>query len=134
MEGGEGVGTSGWSYIALPSINNVIRNAFDVFMEEYCEIFQNSFFPNMKSEKGHCKMTLRNFRTSFCSSGSTLRLRTNVLTVWMKVNFSLTLPGWRSLSSRNQSIDLFCKSVDGFIYDRDLRHERVNGLIGLVIH
>ena len=27
---------------------------------------------------------------------------------------------------RNQSIDLLCKSVDWFLYDNDLRHERVN--------
>ena len=34
---------------------------------------------------------------------------------------------WRSsLSYRNQSIDLQSKSMDWFLYDRDLRHERVN--------
>ena len=33
---------------------------------------------------------------------------------------------WRkSPSYRNQSIDFLCKSVDWFLYDRDLRHERV---------
>ena len=38
-----------------------------------------------------------------------------------KINFS-----WRkSLSYRNQSIDLQSKAVDWFLYDRDLRHERV---------
>ena len=31
----------------------------------------------------------------------------------------------KSLSYRNQSIDLFSKSMDWFLYDRDLRHERV---------
>ena len=31
----------------------------------------------------------------------------------------------RSLSYRNQSIDLQRKSMDWFLYDRDLRHERV---------
>ena len=35
-------------------------------------------------------------------------------------------PSWRrSLSYTNQSIDLRCKSVDWFLYDSDLRHERV---------
>ena len=29
---------------------------------------------------------------------------------------------------RNQSIDFLCKSMNWFLYDRDLRHERVNGL------
>ena len=40
----------------------------------------------------------------------------------------LSLTGlWpRCLSHRSQSIDLLCKSMDWFLYDRDLRHERVN--------
>ena len=31
------------------------------------------------------------------------------------------------LSYRNQSIDLLCKSMAWFLYDRNLRHERVKG-------
>ena len=38
----------------------------------------------------------------------------------------LTLSRRRLLSYRNQSIDLLCKSVDWFLYDNDLRRERVN--------
>ena len=38
----------------------------------------------------------------------------------------LTLSWRRPLSYRNQYIDLLCKSMDWFLYDRDLRHERVN--------
>ena len=38
----------------------------------------------------------------------------------------LTLSWWRSLSYRNQSIDLLYKSADWFLHDRDLRHESVN--------
>ena len=37
----------------------------------------------------------------------------------------LALSWQRSLSYRNQSIDLQSQSVDWFLYDRDLRHERV---------
>ena len=37
----------------------------------------------------------------------------------------LTLSWRRPLSYRNQSIDLLGKSVDWFLYDNDLRHERV---------
>ena len=33
-----------------------------------------------------------------------------------------------SLSYRNQSIDLPCKPIDWFLYDRDLCHERVKYL------
>ena len=39
---------------------------------------------------------------------------------------SLTLSWWRLLSDRNQSIDLHCKSMDWFLYDNNLCHERVN--------
>ena len=37
-----------------------------------------------------------------------------------------TLSLQSSLSYRNQSIDLQSKTLDWFLYDRDLRHERVN--------
>ena len=39
---------------------------------------------------------------------------------------NLTFSWRRSLSYRNQSIDLQSKSMDWFLYDRDLRHEKVN--------
>ena len=41
---------------------------------------------------------------------------------------SLTVSWRRSLSYRNQSIDLLCKVMDMFLYDRDLGHERVKNL------
>ena len=41
---------------------------------------------------------------------------------------TLTLSWWRSLSYSNQSTDLLCKSMDWFLYDRDLRRERANVL------
>ena len=45
---------------------------------------------------------------------------------WTNLVTKLTL-SWRgSLSYRNQSIDLQSKSVDWFLYDNGLRHERVN--------
>ena len=37
----------------------------------------------------------------------------------------LTLSWRRLLSYRNQSIDFLCKSMDWFLYDNDLHHERV---------
>ena len=37
----------------------------------------------------------------------------------------LTLSWWRPLSYRNQSIDLQSKSMDWFLYDNNLLHERV---------
>ena len=35
----------------------------------------------------------------------------------------------RSLSNRNHSIDLLCKSVEWFLYDRDLRRDRVKSVL-----
>ena len=47
-----------------------------------------------------------------------------IMTLLMPVKSALS---WRrSLSYRSQSIDLVCKSMDWFLYDRNL-HERVNG-------
>ena len=40
----------------------------------------------------------------------------------------LTLLWWRPLSYRNQSIDLLHKSMDWFLYDNSLRHERVKAV------
>ena len=40
----------------------------------------------------------------------------------------LAVSWWSSLLYRNQSIDLLCKSMDWFLYDRGLRHERVKSL------
>ena len=37
----------------------------------------------------------------------------------------LTLSRRKPKSYRNQSIDLLCKSMDWFLYDNGLRHERV---------
>ena len=38
----------------------------------------------------------------------------------------LTLSRRRSLLYRNQSVDLLCKSLDWFLYDREPCHDRVN--------
>ena len=43
--------------------------------------------------------------------------------IWL--HWWLTLSWRRSLPYRNQSIDLFYESVDWFLHDRDLRHEKI---------
>ena len=45
-----------------------------------------------------------------------------------KYEFFISLtPSWRtSLLYKNQSIGLLCKSMDWFLYDRDVCHEKVN--------
>ena len=44
----------------------------------------------------------------------------------LPISSALTLSRRRSLSYRNQSIDLLCKSMDWFLYDNGLRLERSN--------
>ena len=43
--------------------------------------------------------------------------------------FFLTPSWWGPLSYKNQLIGLLSKSVDWFLYDRDLRHRRVKVII-----
>ena len=50
------------------------------------------------------------------------------------IKYILTLSWRRSLSYRNQFIDLLCKSMDWFLHDRNLRHERVKGSKLMLIH
>ena len=38
-----------------------------------------------------------------------------------------------SLSYRKHFVDLLCKPMDWFLYDRDLRHERVNCFVKLTV-
>ena len=59
-------------------------------------------------------------------------VRTDSRCMWMKSVLNLS---WRrSLLYRNQSIDLQNKSMDWFLYDKNLRHERVNALLLACIH
>ena len=58
---------------------------------------------------------------------NTKRAEDQAFTVMVLVSH-LSLSWRRSLSYRNQSIDLLCKSMDWFLYNRDLHHERVKNL------
>ena len=46
---------------------------------------------------------------------------------------SLTLSRRRSLTYRNQSIDSLCKSMNCFLCDKDLHHERVKHTVNWII-
>ena len=52
-------------------------------------------------------------------------MKCNTRLKWVNRNLYLPHSSQRSLSYTNQSIDLLSKSMDWFIYERDLRHERV---------
>ena len=71
------------------------------------------FVPNIHHSKYFCK---------YSENG------TKTLIIWNNNFFSsvvLTLSWRKPLSYRNQSIDLLCKSMEWFLYDNGLRHERI---------
>ena len=49
----------------------------------------------------------------------------HVISLNITILLCLTLSWWKPISCRNQSIDLQSKSMDWFLYDIDLHHERV---------
>ena len=51
-----------------------------------------------------------------------------------KYEFGLILSRRGSLSYRNKSTDLQSKSMNWFLYDKDLRHERVKKHIIVIVH
>ena len=61
------------------------------------------------------------FRLSFCRSFGGIKLSSAPYGTHFFNSFRR-----RSLSYRNQCIDLLCKWMEWFLYDRDLHHERVN--------
>ena len=95
------------------------------------KISQNSLRPVILFEK-----TLRHkcfpinlmkfWRTRFFKEH--LRTTPSVLIFASLICFLLTLSWQRPLSYRNQSIDLRSKSMDWFLYNNSLRHERINPL------
>ena len=57
--------------------------------------------------------------------GTHRSLTTNVCFIALLLSSTLTLSWRRSISYKNQSIDLHSKSMDWFLYNRDYRHESV---------
>ena len=97
--------------------------------------FANYFgkFQNLENKFGHTIDMFINwfyFFTGFPNLLFSQSLRALCITRF-EVN-SLTL-SWRRPLYRNQSIDLLCKSMDWFLYDNGLRHERVNLFVPLFI-
>ena len=74
--------------------------------------------PLLKKELWH-----RNFPVNFAKFSRTTFLS---LSIFSQPWFFLTLSWRKPLSYRNQAIELLCKSMDWFLYDNGLRHERVN--------
>ena len=84
-----------------------------MFFCESCEIFKNRYFIKQ------LRWVLIKQQNIYTTNSRLISL----MPCWM--SSKLTLSWQRPLSYRNQSIDLFCKSKDWFLYDKDLRHERV---------
>ena len=73
----------------------------------------------IKKKKRNAKMKKKSF------NGFIGRTKWNLQIFNTTKNLSLTLSWRRPLTYRNQSIDLWNKSMDWFLYDNGLRHERV---------
>ena len=71
----------------------------------------------------------------FFSMKALSALKMFFISYWKLFLFLRFLPisWWRPLSYRNQSIDLQSKSMDWFLYDNGLRHERVKFYPGFFI-
>ena len=66
-----------------------------------------------------------------CAMQTSLNTEVNLHRDFYKSNYYLrflTLSWQRSLSYRNRSTDLLCKSMNWFLYDKDFHHERVKSL------
>ena len=75
--------------------------------------------PDRKKKKEEANSALQHVRTDFRSMMSEERLNSFTTDAFIK---------------KNQSINLQSKSMDWFLYDRNLPHERINALLLVCIH
>ena len=78
-------------------------------------MFSGGIERNQLHKRGEQALSLGQDWNSHSSPNPQSKITTSILTLlWRK-----------AISHRNQSIDFLCKSMDWFLYDRDIRHERV---------
>ena len=98
-------------------LNNVRQRCF--FQRRYSQHWTTS---KQRCEYDHLK---KNYKPRFKNKIMFLNFKEYVgLNIFLHF-FSILTLSWRSLSYRNQSIDLLDKSMDWFLYDNGLRHERI---------
>ena len=97
------------------------------------ELLKRGTFLSLDQYNGNIKnvcFTIKIYQKSV-KIGSIMKLLWSLL---RRVVSNLTLSRQRPLTYRNQSIDLLNKSIDWFLYDNGLRHERVNSGILIIIY
>ena len=92
-------------------------------------VFSGSYFPLYGPNTGKCGAE----KTSQNYDQKRKLFRTNSFVLIVR-HISLTLSWRRPLSYRNQSIDFQSRSMDWFLYDNGLHHERVNDFWNLTQH
>ena len=115
-----------WRFRRTCSLKTKIKKAERSFSTKI------TFFWYYKQNRSYEKTTLplewlfsRFFNIAFSFLDIWFYLQT-ILLQWPLFSVDILIPSWwRSLLYRNQSIDLQRKSMDWFLYDRGLRHERV---------
>ena len=109
---------------AIPAFGRLHHTIKHYFQQRYersdiwgCNNFIRNF-PWWSDEHSQVKVTLSLFFKPLCPHFWHWRFQS-------RFSKLLTLSWQRPLSYKNQSIDLLRKSVDWFLYDNGLRHERV---------
>ena len=111
--------------LQAPACNFIKKDTLaQAFSCEFCEISKSTFFTEHIWTTASKKMTFRLwFSWRFSEILKSFSWKCSIGSVGVWLTFS-----WRkSLYYRSESIDLQSKSMDWFLYGRDLRHERVKG-------
>ena len=80
-----------------------------------------------KSDVGFC-FIFNVSSTLFQRWSTTLKQRWSDVEILTGIKEYMSMSKEKFLSNRNQCIDLFCKSIDWLLYNRDLRYERFKTL------
>ena len=120
----------------LHNFKNVKHNHRHVLLKYYSSVSVFCIFQNCTSSTKLCKASHINLKQHFLFALSSFGFGKGTIKIgggrggafYMVLLFRIcsTLTCWRSIPYRNQSMDLQSKSIDWFLYHRDLHHERVN--------
>ena len=106
------------------------KTCFSIILQVKKENWKIDFYSNKKvfTRSGNCKLLLNQRYMLFIITINFYIPCFSIVTSLLNLIVNLTLSWRRPLSYRNQSIDLLCKSMECFLYDNGLRHERVKRL------
>ena len=101
-----------------PSLLSIVSNRFRCFVSDRLTVKIAGYQKHMSYSSLQISLLLLVLSPYIQLAFTTIKLL-------LMMKQYLTLSWRRSLSYRNQSIHLLCKSMNWFLYDRGLHHERV---------